>query len=162
MIDLNKVFNRSAMVYGGFVALLTAVFGKYWFLFLGFAVLTVTDYITGYLKAKMRNEYSSRKGREGVYKKFGNFVTIALAFFASYIIRQIGEVINIDLSITMMFGWYTLAVFIVNETDSIIENLVQMNVNVPPFLVKGFELCSNAINKVVNVLNGDEKEDDEK
>lgn len=156
MINLDKIFNRTAMIYGAIVTVMTALFGKYWFLFVGFFALTILDYITGYLKAKMHNEYSSKKGREGVYKKFGNFAAIAVAFFTAYLLNQIGVVIGVDLKVTVLMGWYTLAVFMINEIDSIIENLDAMGVVIPKFLLKGM----NTTIKVMNETIEDSKKND--
>ena len=42
-------------------------------------------------------------------------------------------------------GWITLAMLVVNEARSIIENLVQMDVYVPEVLVKGLEVAQEKI-----------------
>ena len=54
---------------------------------------------------------------------------------------EMGSKIGVDLSFTHLFGWFTLATFIINEIRSILENLVVMGVEVPEFLVKGLEIA---------------------
>jgi phage-related holin len=39
-----------------------------------------------------------------------------------------------------MFGWLTLAMYIVNELRSILENLVEIGVDVPDFLIQGLDV----------------------
>jgi phage-related holin len=39
-----------------------------------------------------------------------------------------------------MFGWLTLAMYIVNELRSILENLVEIGVDVPEVLIKGLDV----------------------
>ena len=60
---------------------------------------------------------------------------------------EIGQTINVDLTITTYVGWFTLASLIINELRSIIENFVEAGDNVPAVLTKGLEVAENAINK---------------
>ena len=59
-----------------------------------------------------------------------------------------GKLIGVDLSFVVIFGWFTLAVYLVNEIRSILENLVEMGVKVPSFLIKGLEVTEKAIDKI--------------
>lgn len=134
------------MIYGAIVTALTAIFGKYWFLFAGFLSMNVIDYITGYCKAKfyVKNE-SSAIGAKGILKKVWYWVVIGIAFFVSFCFVDMGQVIGIDLSFVQLFGWFTLATYLINEVRSILENLIQMNVNVPAFLVKGMAVAEKLL-----------------
>ena len=113
---------------GTIVAVLTAALGTHWFLFVGFLTLNIIDYITGIRKSRLT-------GKE---------------FLASSIFIEIGQTINIDLTITTYVGWFTLASLIINELRSIIENFVEAGDNVPSVLTKGLEVAENAINKENN------------
>ena len=68
---------------------------------------------------------------------------IAIAFFLAVGFVEVGTIIGVDLGFTQLFGWFTLATFIINEIRSILENLVIMGVEVPAFLTKGLEVASN-------------------
>ena len=134
------------VVYGMIVTLGAALFGKYWFLFLGFLVLNVVDYATGFIKAKYYNKNeSSAVGAKGVFKKVWYWVVIGLAFFISHCFVYMGEVIGINLSFVQLFGWFTLATYLINEIRSILENLVEMNVNVPGFLIAGLAVTQKLL-----------------
>ncbi len=49
----------------------------------------------------------------------------------------------------MFFGWFTLVCLIINETRSIIENLVEIGINVPSFLIKGLEIYEKIIETTI-------------
>lgn len=146
-----KGFEKVNMFYGAIATIGVAIFGKYWFLFAGFLILNVVDYATGFVKAKFyeKNE-SSAIGAKGVWKKASYWIVIGLAFFISTCFTEMGKVLNTDLSFLILFGWFTLASYLVNEVRSILENLIKMNVNVPIFLTKGLQITQEMIDKKIN------------
>ena len=58
-----------------------------------------------------------------------------------------GKLIGIDLAFTEVFGWFTLATFIINEIRSVLENLVVMGVDVPSFMTRGLEIANMKMNE---------------
>ena len=74
------------------------------------------------------------------------------SLFVARSLIDMEKIVGIDLGITIYFGWFTLAVFIINEIRSILENLTLLGVNVPSFLTKGLEVASKKINE-----SGDKK-----
>lgn len=149
-----KVYNVSLKymdtlnaVGGTIVAVLTAALGTHWFLFVGFLILNIIDYITGVRKSRLTGKDNSAKGVRGVWKKLGYWLMVLVAFLASAIFIEIGKTLGIDLAVTAYIGWFTLASLIVNELRSILENFVEAGDNVPAVLAKGLEVAENAINK---------------
>lgn len=132
---------------GTIVAVLTAVFGTHWLLFVGFLVLNVIDYITGVRKSRLTGKDNSAKGVKGVWKKLGYWLMVLVAFLASAIFIEVGKTLGIDLAVTAYIGWFTIASLIINELRSIIENFVEAGDNVPSVLTKGLEVAEQAINK---------------
>jgi len=59
-----------------------------------------------------------------------------------------------------LVGWFTLANYLVNEIRSILENLVEMDVAVPAFLVKGLRIAAEKIDAAANI-GGDEEDGEE-
>jgi toxin secretion/phage lysis holin len=114
-------------------------------LFAAFLILNIVDYITGILKAKYFGVENSCEGLKGIIKKLGYWVCIAIGFFLSVGFVEVGGIIGVDLGFTQLFGWFTLATFIINEIRSILENLVLMEVEIPSFIVKGLEVASNKL-----------------
>lgn len=141
-----KGFDKVNMFYGMIATIGGAIFGKYWFLFAGFLVFNVVDYLTGYIKAKFykKNE-SSAVGAKGIFKKVFYWIVIGLAFFVSHCFVYMGEIIGINLSFVQLFGWFTLATYLINEIRSILENLVEMNVKAPGFLVSGLDVAQKLL-----------------
>lgn len=132
---------------GTIVAVLTAVLGTHWLLFVGFLVLNVIDYITGVRKSRLTGKDNSAKGVRGVWKKLGYWLMVLVAFLASAIFIEIGKTLGIDLAVTAYIGWFTIASLIINELRSILENFVESGDNVPAVLTKGLEVAENAVSK---------------
>lgn len=153
-----KGFDKVNMFYGMIATVGVAIFGKYWFLFAGFLVLNVIDYVTGYVKAKFYNKNeSSAIGAKGIAKKVWYWVVIGLAFFIAHSFVYMGEAIDINLAFVQLFGWFTLATYLINEIRSILENLLEMNVKVPEFLVKGLTVAQ----KLLDAKTKQEEESEE-
>ena len=142
-----KYMDTINAVGGTAVALLSAVFGTHWLLFVGFLTLNVIDYITGVRKSRLTGKDNSARGVRGVWKKLGYWLMVLVAFLASAIFIEIGKTLGINLTITAYIGWFTLASLIINELRSILENFVEAGDNVPVFLTKGLEAAENALNK---------------
>lgn len=142
-----KIMDTYNTIVGSAMALLTYVFGEHWILFALFLVFNVADWITGWMKSRMAHKESSSVGWKGVLKKLGYWIMIAVAFGASVVFIEIGNVLGINLQITTLLGWFVLASLLVNEIRSICENFVEAGFNVPKILVKGLEVADKAINK---------------
>jgi toxin secretion/phage lysis holin len=113
--------------------------------------LNIIDYITGIRKSRLTGKENSAKGVRGVWKKLGYWLMVLVAFLASAIFIEIGQTINIDLTITTYVGWFTLASLIINELRSILENFSwKLGTTYHLFLTKGLEVAENAINKENN------------
>lgn len=144
--NLNYLDTYNAVV-GGIVACLTLVFGEHWILFAGFLLFNVIDFITGIMKSRLAGKENSVKGWQGVLKKLGYWIMILLAFVMSTLFIEVGKVINVDLGVTTLLGWFVLASLAINEIRSILENLVEAGFNVPNVLINGLEVADKLINK---------------
>lgn len=142
---MERILQKANTLWGAAVAFGAAAFGEFWFLFAAFFALNVADYITGILKAKFTNTENSNKGLKGIVKKVGYWLVIAIAFFIALSFEQMGAAIGVNLAFVRLFGWFTLATFLINEIRSILENLVTIGVEVPLFLVKGLEVAAKAV-----------------
>ena len=143
-----KILEKANLIYGAAVVVLSAVFGKYWYLFAAFLALNAADYITGIVKARRLRAESSVRGLDGIIKKLGYWLVVAIAFFLSRSFGEIGKDIGVDLGFTIFFGYFTLAAFIINEIRSILENLVELGVELPAWLVKGLDVAARKIDDI--------------
>ena len=150
--------NRANVIGGAIVAALAAVLGQYWFLFLGLLIFNIIDWLTGWAKSSMKGESCSRVGAIGAMKKICYWVVIATAFFIGFAFKAMGDTIGMNLVFMDFVGWFTLANYLVNEIRSVLENLVEMNVDVPDFLVSGLRVTAEKI-ETVNHIGEDDKED---
>lgn len=131
---------------GTIIAILTMVFGEHWFIFALFLLLNVADWLTGWMKSRINGVENSMAGWKGVLKKVGYWLMIIVAFAIAAGLIEIGKVINIDLGITTLLGWFVLASLIVNEARSILENFVEAGYDVPAVLTKGLQVADQKLN----------------
>lgn len=142
-----KVIDTYNAMVGAVVAVLSYVLGEHWFLFVLFLLLNAIDWGTGWMKSRINNVENSKAGLKGVLKKLGYWLMIMVAFGASAAFVEVGKIINLDLGVTTLLGWFVLASLLVNEARSICENLVEMGVNVPTILVKGLQAANRVVNQ---------------
>lgn len=138
----HKVIDKVNVGWGSVIGLLSLLFGEHWILFAGFMALNIVDWLTGWYKSHFFEKESSIEGAKGVVKKVWYWVVIAIAFFISQSFVEMGDVIGLRLNFVVLFGWLTLAMYIVNEIRSILENLVEIGIEVPDFLIKGLDVTS--------------------
>jgi len=139
--------DRYNLITGAAVAVLSAIFGTYWYLFAGFLLFNVLDWLTGWYKARKLNKESSYKGLRGILKKLGYWVIILVAFSMPALFIHLGQdLLGVNLDFLLLLGWFTLACLLVNEVRSILENLVECGYNVPAILVRGLAVTEKLIN----------------
>ena len=142
-----KVIDTYNAMVGAAVAVLSYILGEHWFLFVLFLLLNAIDWGTGWMKSRINNVENSKAGLKGVLKKLGYWLMIMVAFGASAAFVEVGKIINLDLGVTTLLGWFVLASLLDNEARSICENLVEMGVNVPTILVKGLQAANRVVNQ---------------
>lgn len=147
-----KIFNKISATLSIISTTLTLFFGIEWILFLGYLILNILDYVTGTIKSKVTHTESSNKGLLGIVKKVCYWILIGISFLISYLLMQLGGKLNINLEFIMIFGWFTLACLIINESRSIIENLIEIGIEVPEILTKVLNIYYNILEKKSNVI----------
>lgn len=154
--------DKANLIWGAALTGLSYAFGAHWPLFAFFFVLNVVDYIYGILKARATDTMSSAKGAKGVVKKVSYWVLIALAFGVSCVFIDVGAVLGLDLSFLQLIGWFVLAIYIINELTSIVENMVALGVDVPDILLKGLAAAKTAVDEAGDKVLPDESGQTEK
>lgn len=140
-----RLLRGNNIIIGTVLTYIITIFEQYGLIMFTFLIFNVLDWMTGTMKARLLGKESSIDGLKGVCKKLGYWVLILVAFLVGENFVLIGNNLGIDLSIADYIGWITLAMLVVNEARSIIENLVQMDVYVPEVLVKGLEVAQEKI-----------------
>lgn len=145
------------MIVGAAVAVFSAVFGIYWYLFAGYLLLNVIDWITGWRRANKQHKESSMVGLKGIIKKTGYWIIVLIAFMIPDLFIKLGrDTLGINLEFLMLLGWFTLATLLVNEIRSILENLVEMDYNVPEILIDGLAVTEKLLKKKSEIIIPDE------
>lgn len=143
-----EFIDRYNLIVGAAVAVLSAVFGVYWYLFAGYLVLNILDWITGWYRSRKLHKESSYVGLMGIIKKLGYWVIVAVSFMLpAMFINFFEDTFGIRIDEIMFLGWFTLCTLIVNEIRSILENLVECGYSVPEVLVKGLAITDEMLKK---------------
>lgn len=143
---------------GAVVSVMTAVFGVYWYIFAAYLLLNVLDWLTGWYKANKKHEESSKVGLEGALKKLGYWAVILVAFVIAEVFVHLGsDILGVNLGFLMMIGWFTLAMLMVNEARSILENLVELGYKVPEVLIKGLAITEKMIEAAEHIDDTDDE-----
>lgn len=98
-------------------------------------VVMVVDYITGMTQAWISETLSSRVGVMGIIKKCGYLVAVIVAAVVDYIIQTTAIGAGMDLHGVCFFGLLVVIWLILNECISILENLCEIGVPLPSFLM---------------------------
>lgn len=96
----------------------------------------VTDYITGIMASQYREEQvSSYKGIRGIYKKVGMWILIFVGWMMDMLMNYTVQYIGLSISLPYVVATVVAVWLICNEVISILENLIDMDVAIPPFLM---------------------------
>lgn len=141
-----------------FTALLSALFAWCGYVavpFIMLVVLSVLDYITGLVAAKYRAEpISSYKSLRGIFKKIFMWCLVPVGGVLDWLITYAAQAIGIDAGISFIVAVVVAVWLMCNEIISILENMVDIGVALPPFLVK---ITQNIKSKVEDAADTDDK-----
>lgn len=120
----------------------------------------VVDYITGILAAKYREEsISSYKGIKGIVKKIGMWILVMIGAWADILIQYSIEYGGIKFEWPFVVAIVVAIWLVVNEFISILENLQDIGVNLPPFLLPLMKNIKKKVEDTATIAEGDEDEE---
>lgn len=105
----------------------------------------VIDYLSGMVSAWVKRELSSRVGVLGIVKKVAYLLAIAVAIVADWVVQTAGAEIGIDFGGFYFFGLLVTIWLVLNECISILENLSEIGVPLPAFLLKLIEKLKKTV-----------------
>lgn len=120
-------------------------------------VLMCADYCTGLVKSWQAGTLSSRTGAMGFLKKLCYGMAVIAAAGVDYIIVYCGGLLGRDFGYHPIFVLLVIVWLSVNECISILENLTEIGVPLPAFLLKAAKRLKNGVEKEAE-SNGDEKQ----
>lgn len=96
----------------------------------------VIDYITGLAAARYRDQpVSSYKGIKGITKKVCMWLLVVVGAIIDELLMYAVSVINITLPFTFFVACIVAIWLVCNEVISILENISDIGVTLPPFLL---------------------------
>jgi toxin secretion/phage lysis holin len=95
----------------------------------------IADYVTGLVASKYRGQaISSYKGFRGIAKKICMWLLVGIGAIIDWLIIYAGEAAGVTLPFTFLIACIVAIWLICNEIISILENMVDIGVDLPPFL----------------------------
>lgn len=96
----------------------------------------LVDYFTGICAAKYRTErINSYKGIRGIIKKVCMWILVVIGVWLDVLIRYTMRCTGLDLEIPFVVATVVVLWLVVNEMISILENVIDIGVKLPPFLL---------------------------
>ena len=136
MMDYNTLQKIKAMVTGIF-ALVTARLGVLAAPIYILIFLNMADYATGFVAAPYRGERrSSAVGFRGIAKKICMWLLVALGGVLDWLLSYAADTIGIQLPVHFLAAALVAVWLICNELVSILENIGDIGVEMPPFIMR--------------------------
>lgn len=109
----------------------------------------IIDYITGLMASKYREEQiSSYIGIRGITKKVCMWLLVLVGSFIDIIINYTAEYMGIGFKIPFIVATFVAVWIVVNEMLSILENIIDIGVVLPPFLMPIVRLIRKEVESV--------------
>lgn len=121
---------------------LSAYFGTLLLPVLILLTAMVADYVSGMVKAWVTSALSSRVGIRGIVKKLCYLLAVVAGMGVDYVLALVGEG-GADLPLACPMTCMVAVWLILNELISILENLRDIGVPLPVFLVKAVDRLKN-------------------
>ena len=141
---------------------LTALWGWFGWLVVGWVGLMLLDYITGSAAAAKDGQWSSKEARAGIWHKAGMVVVVIVAAGADMLLALILANLPViqppiayrGLVCPMVLVWYCIT-----ELGSIAENAVTMGAKVPAWLTKLLKAGQAAVDAAGDKVVEESEED---
>lgn len=99
-------------------------------------IMMIFDYVSGMASAWVTKELSSRIGAMGIVKKVCYLLVVAVGMVVDYIIQAVSTPLGLELAGYSIFGLLVIVWLTLNELISILENMKEIGVPLPGFLLK--------------------------
>lgn len=93
------------------------------------------DYASGMIRAWVKDELCSKVGVKGIVKKVGYLLAVAVAIVTDWVVQTAAGQLGVDFGGFFFFGLLVTIWLVLNECISILENISQIGVPLPSFLL---------------------------
>ena len=112
----------------------------------------IIDYTTGIVAAKYRNQnVDSYKGIRGIAKKVCMWLLVLVGAIIDQLLKYASGTIGITLPFTFLVACAVAVWLVCNELISILENISDIGVELPPFLQKLVKNIKSQLEKNTNI-----------
>lgn len=116
------------------------------------------DYITGLAASKLRNQkIDSYKGIKGIAKKICMWLLVGVGVITDQLLSYSAGVIGITLPFTFLVACIVAIWLVCNELISILENINDIGVKLPPFLQPIVKNLKNQVEKKAEIEESEDK-----
>ena len=120
----------------------------------------VIDYITGLWAAGYRQmNVSSYKGIRGIIKKVCMWLLVLIGSWIDTLINHAFECVGMEFSIPFVVATVVAVWLVVNEIISILENMIDIGVTLPPFVLPIAKYIKAQVEEKAAVGGTNEEED---
>lgn len=139
--------NLIQTIFAGALGALAAYFNVLLIPLVVLVAVMLLDYVTGMASAKRAGELSSSAGIIGILKKAGYLALVIVGIVLDYLITAALVKIGVNFNVNYFFGLMVTIWLIINELLSILENLGELGVPLPGFLVKSIKSLKNTVDE---------------
>ena len=146
--------NYAKMFVTAAASLLSSILGILYVPVLLMVACNVIDYITGLLAAGSRQDggISSYRSMRGIIKKVTMWILVVVGAIVDQLLLYACEVMGYQIHLTFLVACVVAIWIICNELISILENMVDIGIDLPKFLIP---LVSNLKNSIDNMGDTD-------
>lgn len=121
----------------------------------------VVDYVTGLWAAPYRTEsVSSYKGIRGIIKKVCMWILILVGAWVDMLINYAASWAGMEFSLPFIVATVVAVWLVVNEIISILENMIDIGVDMPPFLMPAVQYIKKQVEDKAAAVGGEETGDE--
>lgn len=112
----------------------------------------VIDYVTGLLAAKYRHQdINSHAGLRGIIKKVCMWLLVVVGAVVDQLLAYSVRVLGIDPPFTFLLACVVAVWIVCNEIISILENIADIGVELPPFLEKIVHTLKDQVEETADI-----------
>lgn len=115
---------------------IVAILGVLYIPVLLMVACNIIDYITGLMAVSSRkDELSSYRSIKGIMKKVCMWLLVVVGAIVDELIKYASQTVGIDIPVKFLIGCVVAIWIICSELISILENIIDIGVPLPPFLM---------------------------
>ena len=142
------------------VSVLSSLLGILYVPVMLMVLCNIIDYATGLMAAKYRkdNTISSYKSFKGIAKKVSMWLLVVVGAIVDELIKYAAQTVGITVPFTFLIACVVAVWIVCNELISILENIKDIGVNIPAFLLP---LVKNIKSQTEQAVDIEDKESED-